>query len=108
MAIRTVGRRVIVVTLGAAATPISATNLFTTDFEVYFPAANGTAVAYIGSSAVANTWIPRLKEVRYNFVSGTGSLGGTIPEIGFNLATLFILGGNGDKAIVEYMAYDRA
>ncbi len=103
---RTLNRKLIVVTLGAAATPITTTpGTYATDFEVYFPSANVGLLAYIGNSAVNNTWIPRQKQQSYNFVSGTGSMASMSNELGFDLSKIYILGTNADKAIVEYMSY---
>lgn len=109
MAVRTVGRRKIEVTLlAASAVAISPTiGKWTPDFSVYFPSGNSGAVAYIGDSGVDNSWIPYPKEKVINYVSGTGSMGGTIPELAFDLGKIYIQGGaDNDIAIVEYMYYD--
>jgi len=109
MAIRTVGRNKITITINAlTAVQISATNLFVTDFEIHFPAGNTGATAYIGSSTVDNTWIPRGKGISFNFSSGTGSLGAFNNELGFNLSQIYVQGSNaGDTAIIEYMHYEK-
>lgn len=109
MPVRTVGlKKVATITIPAGGrAALSSTNIFATDFEIYFPTANVGNVAYVGDSTVDNTWIPRKKDNPYNFVSGTGSLGGTIPELGFNLAKIFVAGTSGDTAIVQYFWYDR-
>lgn len=106
---RTIGRRRIVVTIaaGPVATPISATALYTTDFEIYFPAGNTDTVGYIGNSAVTTANIPRTRASTYNFVHGTGTIDGGSPVLGFNLANLYVLTSTaGDTCIVEYMAID--
>ena len=110
--VRTAGRKKITVTIGASATPISnllgvPVNLYCTDFEVWFPSTNAGTYCYIGNSTVDATWIPRVKQKNYNFVQGTGSIGGTIPEEGFNLGKIYIFGTQNDTAIVEYMAHDQ-
>lgn len=103
---RTIGRRKITVTIGAGPTPISPINLFTTDFDFFFPQANGAAFEYIGDSTVDATWIPRRKNVVYNFVHGSGTLDGSQPVVSFNLHKIFVTGNPGDTCIVEYMAFD--
>ena len=101
---RTIGRRRITVTIaaGPTATPISASNLFTTDFEIYF----NTTTGYIGDSTVSTAWIPRTGNTPYNFVHGTGTLSGGDPVLGFNLANIYVNGTAGGTCVVEYMAFD--
>lgn len=108
---QTIGRRkinvAIVSFLGVAiATPISNTNVFATEISFHFPAGNTGANGYIGSADVDATWIPRPKGSSFNLVHGTGTLSGSDPVLGFNLAKLFVLADTSDTCIVEYMAFD--
>lgn len=106
---RTIGRRKITVTIaaGPVATPISATNLFTTDFSIHFPTTNAATEGYVGDSTVDTSWIPRAAGSSFNFVHGMGSMDGDSTVTAFNLKKIFVITSTpGDTAIVEYMAYD--
>jgi len=115
MAVRTMGRKKVTITLSTTVpapiidiTGIHKEDRLITDFEIYFPTSNVGLYGYVGNSTVDNTWIPRVKTLPYNFVSGTGSMGGQNVELAFNASNWYVLGSqNGDVAIVEYMVYER-
>jgi len=108
--VRIITRKKITVTLNAVtAVPISITDIYVPDFEIYFPIENSGITAYVGNSIVDTGWIPRARGSSFQYTSGTGSLSGTILEVGFNLNNIYILGtALNDTAIVEYMYYDRS
>lgn len=109
MAVRTIGRRKITITIpgGAAAQPISEQTLWTTDFEIHFPTANTSANGFIGPAGVDTTYIPRTKGYTFNFTHGTGTMDGEGAVLGFDLAKIYVLSATaGDTCIVEYMYYD--
>lgn len=108
--VRTIGRRRLVLTIPPSGdpVPISATNIFTPDFDVHFPSANAAASGYIGDSTVDATWIPRVKGTTFSYAHGDGNLGGMRPSLGFNLAKIFVHTGTaGDTCIIEYMEFDK-
>ncbi len=85
------------------AVPLSATPIYTTDFELHAPATNVGPV-YFGGTAVNNTWIPRAPGSTVNFSSGSGALRGVNSELGFDLSKLFVdADNNGNKVIVQYL-----
>lgn len=108
---KTIGMRKITKAVAVAGTaePISATQLFVTDFEIFAPAANAGANFYIGNVDVDNTWIPRGKSQALNFVHGSGTLLGIDPALGFDLNKIYVdVDSNGDSVIIQYFAGDRS
>jgi len=107
----TVGMRKLSVTVSLAGTqvPISATQLFVTDFEVYVNDSNAGANMYIGDSTVDNTWIPRPKGETINFTHGDGTLIGPAGVEAFDLSRIYLdADAANDNAIIQYFGVDVA
>lgn len=107
----TIGLRKLSVTVAVAGTqvPISATQLFVTDFEFYVDDGNAGANMYIGDSTVDNTWIPRPKGDAFNFTHGDGTLIGPGGVEAFDLSRIYVdADTGGDTAIVQYFGVDVA
>lgn len=108
MSARTIGLAKLTATVAAAGTavPLSATDLYTTDIEIFCKSANVGNI-YIGDSTVDNTWIPRAPGSDTNITTGSGSMASRSAELGFNLKNIYINAGtNGDGVIVEYMVFN--
>lgn len=87
-----------------ATKPISATRIFTPDFEVYVLAGNTGANVYVGDSTVDNTWTPRPKGQYFTFTHGSGEKNGPDAKLEFDLSRVFIASDNAaDQVIVQYI-----
>jgi len=107
---RTIGLKKILVTVPVAgsAVPISATQLFVSDYEIYVKSSNVGTNIYVGDKTVDNTWIPRAKGSNWNFVHGTGNFIGRDAVVSFDLAKIYIDADiGGDEVIVQFYAGER-
>jgi hypothetical protein len=83
-------------------TPISNTDIFTSDFIIYFATTNAGDMYGPGDSP-NNTWQPKAAGEFFRYTAGEGNVVGVDTGAQFNLGTMLLNGTNGDVAIVEYV-----